>query len=75
MTKRELIAAIIRQNPTTTSTWLEKFDQPDLEEYLHHLQWVRPKSPGPRSKSVRTGVLPGLEADLAQTAGPSPLSV
>ncbi len=38
MTKREMVDLIHRLNPTATSEFLARFDEPDLLAYLHQLQ-------------------------------------
>ena len=40
MTKRELVAAITDLNPTATPSFLAKFQEDDLAQYLEHLTWA-----------------------------------
>ena len=43
--KREVIDAIRSFNPTARPTFLEKFEEPALREYLQHLDDAREKRP------------------------------
>jgi hypothetical protein len=56
MTKRQLIDDIRRYNVTAQPQFLEQFDEPDLAQYLQHLEeavnkrlryaGIEPKTPG-----------------------------
>lgn len=61
MSKQQLIEAIRHQNRSATETFLTRFDESALSEYLNHLQYGKT----PRSAKVvwiRNGQTPAIIA-------------
>ena len=58
-TRSGLMSQIITINPTATAAFLERFQTPDLADYLGHLE-LGTKPRGPESRWVRPEGSPGI---------------
>ncbi len=57
--RSRLVSEIISINPTATAAFLDRFQTPELAEYLGHLELgIRPR--GPDSRWVRAEGAPGI---------------